>query len=85
MTFWYTIFLISSHRFCVSFRLGETTKDVFHYLFDFGDDWWHRIRVEGVMETDSNDKRLKLIKAFGAAPPQYYDEEDDGEAYDDYE
>ena len=21
-------------------------KDVFHYLFDFGDDWWHRIRVE---------------------------------------
>ena len=51
-------------------------KDVFHYLFDFGDDWWHRIRVEKIKENENNRKSVKLIKAIGVAPPQYPDGED---------
>lgn len=51
-------------------------KDVFHYLFDFGDDWWHRIRVEKIVESKNNQKRINLIKAVGEAPPQYPDGED---------
>ena len=51
-------------------------KDVFHYLFDFGDDWWHRIRVEKIVESEDNQKRINLIKAVGEAPPQYPDGEE---------
>ena len=56
-------------------------NDVFHYLFDFGDDWWHRIKVENVNETKSKKKYIKLIKSAGESPPQYpdYDEEYDEE------
>ncbi len=50
-------------------ELGE--KDVFHYLFDFGDDWWHRIRVQSVRESNIKRKNIKLIKAVGESPPQY--------------
>ena len=55
-------------------RLGDVglkEKDVFFYLFDFGDEWWHRIRVEAVGETDQRKKILRVVKAAGASPPQY--------------
>jgi hypothetical protein len=52
--------------------------DVFHYLFDFGDDWWHRIRVQKIYEINPGKKHIKLIKSVGESPPQYMD-------YDDYE
>ena len=39
--------------------VGLNEKDVFHYLFDFGDDWWHRIKVQNINETKSNKKHLK--------------------------
>ncbi|WP_296404234.1 plasmid pRiA4b ORF-3 family protein [Psychrobacter sp.] len=55
-------------------------KDVFHYWFDFGDDWWHRIRVEKIT-TDSKSKKafVKVSKKVGKSPAQYeeYDEEDE--------
>jgi hypothetical protein len=63
-----------------SVNLSE--KDVFHYLFDFGDDWWHRIRVEKIIESENDLKKVKLIKAVGKAPPQYADDEDSFEDED---
>jgi hypothetical protein len=67
-------------------RIGEVClneNDVFHYLFDFGDDWWHRIKVQKVSETKSKKKHIKIIKSVGESPPQYRDYDDD---YDeDYE
>jgi len=53
-------------------------KDVFHYLFDFGDDWWHRIRVEAIRDSQTQIKYVKLIDSRGIAPRQYpdYDEDD---------
>ena len=63
--------------------VGLNEKDVFHYLFDFGDDWWHRIRVQNITETKSKKKHIKLIKSFGESLPQYPDYDED---YDeDYE
>lgn len=47
--------------------------DVFHYLFDYGDEWWHRIRVEGIMESEAKKRSVVLVKAVGASPPQYPD------------
>jgi len=61
-------------------RIGDADlneKDVFHYLFDFGDDWWHRIKVQNINETKSNKKYLKIIKSVGESPPQYPDYNDD--------
>jgi len=61
-------------------RIGDADlneKDVFHYLFDFGDDWWHRIKVQKINETKSNKKYLKIIKSVGESPPQYPDYNDD--------
>ena len=55
-----------------------STKNVFHYLFDFGDEWWHRIRVESVIETASKKKHIKVIKSVGESPPQYPDYDDLG-------
>ena len=57
--------------------VGLNEKDVFHYLFDFGDDWWHRIRVQNTTETKSKKKHIKLIKSFGESPPQYPGYDDD--------
>ena len=61
-------------------RVGDVDleeKDVFHYLFDFGDVWWHRIRVQSIKETNLSKKSIKIIKSVGESPPQYPD-------YDDY-
>jgi len=61
-------------------RIGDidlNKNDVIHYLFDFGDDWWHRIKVQNVSETKSEKKNMKLIKVVGVSPPQYPDYDDD--------
>ena len=61
--------------------VGLNEKDVFHYLFDFGDDWWHRIKVQNINETKSKRKHIKLVKSVGESPSQYpdYDDEYDNE------
>ena len=72
-------------EFADEVTIGEANlqpKTVFHYLFDFGDDWWHRIRVQSVKEINANKKSIQIIKSVGEAPPQYLDyecldEEDD--------
>lgn len=71
-----------SKRSAAKTRIGDldlAEKEVFHYLFDFGDDWWHRIRVEGITEVPGKAKFVNLIKSVGSSPAQYpdYDEEDD--------
>lgn len=52
-------------------------KEVFHYLFDYGDEWWHRLRVESVKEVKSSEKIIRIVKSVGEAPPQYDLDEDD--------
>ena len=67
-------------------RIGDidlNENDVIHYLFDFGDEWWHRIKLQNIYERKSKRKHLKLIKSVDESPPQYqdydedYDEEDE--------
>ena len=59
--------------------VGLNEKDVFHYLFDFGDDWWHRIKVQKINETNSKKRYIKVIKSVGESPPQYPDYDDEYE------
>ena len=53
----------------------------FHYLFDFGDEWWHDITVEHVDGVPDKGKYPRIVEKQGDSPPQYpdYDEEEDGE------
>ncbi|WP_019673603.1 plasmid pRiA4b ORF-3 family protein [Psychrobacter lutiphocae] len=54
-------------------------KDVFHYWFDFGDDWWHRIRVEKITSNNRIKKDfVRITKKVGESPAQYnYDDDGD--------
>jgi hypothetical protein len=53
-------------------------KDVFFYLFDFGDEWWHRIRVQSITESEATkEKSIRIAKSVGDSPPQYPEYEED--------
>lgn len=61
-------------------QLKLKKKQKFYYLFDWGDEWWHELTFEGVLET--KEKKLpKIIKKMGDSPPQYpdWDEDDEGD------
>jgi len=57
------------------------TGRVFGYVFDFGDDWRHRIDVEAIERAPAREKFPRVIKRVGKSPPQYpeLDDEDDEE------
>jgi len=58
-------------------------KQLFCYLFDFGDEWWHEITVEAVDAPEEKGKYPRVVESRGDAPPQYPD--DDDEDYDEKE
>ena len=60
--------------------LGLKAGDTFYYLFDTGDDWWHRIVVESVDGLAQRGGRYpRIVKKIGRSPEQYeeYDEDED--------
>jgi hypothetical protein len=54
-------------------------KQSFFYLFDFGDDWWHKITFIANPEKIARARYPKIVDKIGKSPPQYadWDEEDD--------
>jgi len=59
--------------------LHLTKGQVFYYLFDFGDNWWHVIKVEQTdAEADPALRYPAVIASLGESPAQYeeYDEEE---------
>lgn len=62
-------------------------KQVFLYLFDFGDEWWHEIIVEQVDAPAEKGKYPRILEKHGKSPPQYpdWDDEDEEESGDDEE
>jgi len=55
--------------------LGLKVRQVFFYWFDFGDDWWHKIKVAVIDDEVLKGKYPKVVKRVGKSPPQYPDEE----------
>ena len=55
-------------------KVGQT----FEYLFDFGDNWSHEIKVTAIEPVDANTKnKLHMIsERHGESPEQYPSEED---------
>ena len=53
--------------------LGLKPKQVFLYLFDFGDEWWHEITVEQIDAEPEKGKYPRVLEKHGDSPPQYPD------------
>jgi len=48
----------------------------FEYLFDFGDEWWHEVRVEAIGPSESGGKHPQIVEKRGSSPPQYPESEE---------
>jgi hypothetical protein len=51
--------------------LGLKPDRVFGYWFDFGDDWYHQIRVERIEQAIPTVRYPRVVKRVGKSPPQY--------------
>ncbi|OJW10849.1 MAG: hypothetical protein BGO49_25410 [Planctomycetales bacterium 71-10] len=68
--------------------LDLTTGKVFFYWFDFGDDWWHSIKVAAIDLGTPAGEFPRVVARTGANPPQYPhldDEDEDDEEFEDDE
>ena len=50
--------------------LDQTATRTIQYVYDFGDDWDHSIRIERVGEATQGVTYPRLLKAAGACPPE---------------
>ncbi len=71
-------------------RLSEfewSKRKKYHYLFDYGDMWWHEIKFLGEKDAEPGKKYPATLEKHGDSPPQYlyFDDEDydDDEDWDD--
>jgi len=51
--------------------LDLSVGDMFGYWFDFGDDWWHQIRVVEILDIAPKRKYPRITKRVGESPEQY--------------
>jgi hypothetical protein len=58
--------------------LALEPKERFLYLFDYGDQWEHRIEVQAVLPAASEGDSPRIVERHGEAPPQYLNWDDDG-------
>ena len=42
----------------------------FHYVYDFGDNWQHAVKLEATADADPNMTYPRLLKAHGRCPPE---------------
>ncbi len=47
----------------------------FEYLFDFGDSWWHEVRVEAIQPVAAGAQLPIVRQKHGVSPPQYPQDE----------
>ena len=60
-------------------RLGLEVGQKFRCLFDFGDSWWHDIKVEQTDGEVEKGRYPRIIAKHGDSPPQYPDWDEDDE------
>jgi hypothetical protein len=50
--------------------LGQTRNKAFKYVYDFGDDWRHRVKLEALVDADPETVYPRLLSAQGRCPPE---------------
>ncbi len=58
-------------------RLELRSRKRFLYIFDFGDEWRHEIRVEKAGLPPDGGEYPRIVEEHGEAPPQYGDMEEE--------
>nr|MDA8219110.1 hypothetical protein [Dehalococcoidales bacterium] len=66
-------------------RLGLRPRKRFLYIFDFGDEWRHDVRVEKAGLPSDGDAYPRIVEKHGEAPPQYPGMDEDDEDYEEDE
>jgi len=46
------------------------TRKTFEHLYDFGDGWWHKIKVEQIVKLDSPIEYAQCVGGENACPPE---------------
>jgi hypothetical protein len=52
-------------------ELGLKARGKFFYQYDFGDDWWHRIKVVSTNGESDGGEYPRVTDRVGESPPQY--------------
>ena len=50
--------------------LEDTGAKTLHYIYDFGDNWEHTIKIERVTDPIAGTLYPRLLEAFGRCPPE---------------
>jgi hypothetical protein len=45
-------------------------RKTFKYLYDFGDSWWHKVKVEQIIRLDAPIEHARCIAGENACPPE---------------
>ena len=46
------------------------SRKTFQYLYDFGDSWWHKVKVEKIVTLDASIEYAQCIGGENACPPE---------------
>jgi hypothetical protein len=57
-------------------RLPLKIGDIFEYLFDYGDEWWHELTLVDILPAEPKLAYPRVVEAKGESPPQYPDMEE---------
>jgi hypothetical protein len=64
-------------------RLGLRPRQRIMYIFDYGDEWRHDVRVEKMDLAPEAGRYPRIVEEHGTPPPQYPDWDDDEETDED--
>jgi hypothetical protein len=52
-------------------ELGLKTRRKFYYLWDFGDEWWHTVKVEQTLHDEPQGCEYEILEKHGESPDEF--------------
>jgi len=52
-------------------ELGLKTRRKFYYLWDFGDEWWHTVKVEKTIKDEPPGNGYEVLEKQGESPNEF--------------
>ena len=52
-------------------ELGLKTRRKFYYRWDYGDEWWHTVKVEQVLKDEQDSKNYEILEKQGKSPDEF--------------
>ena len=62
---------LSAEKATLADLIGHLKRNkTFRYIYDFGDDWFHTVKLEALVEADPELTYPRLLTAQGRCPPE---------------